>query len=116
MVINQPYTGFIRVPFEPPCRLVGEKGTREGRLCNISVKGLYVTVEPIPEVGERYDVHFYLPNDEKPVQTQVVVAWRNTERDRKVLRLPLGCGLHFLKLSAYDFERIGDFVNTSSAG
>jgi len=113
-VINQPYTGFIRVPYEPPCRLVGAQGTCEGRLCNISVKGLYVTVLPIPSLGEVYEVYFSLPEDENPVRTRVQVAWRNTERDRKILRLPLGCGLQFLDLSPSDYERISAFVNARS--
>jgi hypothetical protein len=29
-----------------------------------------------------------------------------------MLRLPLGCGLHFLDLGAYDQERIADFVDS----
>jgi hypothetical protein len=111
MVINQPFTGFIRVPYEPPCRLVGPKGTREGRLCNISVKGVYVTLSPIPGVGETFRISFNLPDDEKPVESTVEVAWRNTERDRKVLRLPLGCGLHFLDLRPADQERVAAFVD-----
>lgn len=111
-MINQPYTGFIRVPYEPPCRLVGAKGAQEGRLCNISVKGVYVTLAPIANVGEVLRLTFNLPDDGKPVDVQVEVAWRNTERDRKVLRLPLGCGLHFLDLSPADFERIAAFVDT----
>jgi len=111
MVINQPFTGFIRVPYEPPCRLVGPKGAREGRLCNISVKGVYVTLSPIPSVGETFRISFNLPDDEKPVESTVEVAWRNTERDRKVLRLPLGCGLHFLDLSPADQERVAAFVD-----
>jgi hypothetical protein len=112
-MVHQPFTGFIRVPYEPPCRLTGPKGGgREGRLCNISVKGVYVTVSPIPNVGEVFRVSFKLPHDEKPVEVQAEVAWRNTERDRKVLRLPLGCGLHFLDLSPSDRERVAAFVNT----
>ena len=85
-------------------------GTREGRLCNISVKGVYVTLSPIPSVGETFRISFNLPDDEKPVESTVEVAWRNTERDRKVLRLPLGCGLHFLDLSPADQERVAAFV------
>ena len=38
-------------------------------------------------------------------------AWRNTERDRKMLRLPLGCGLHFLDLSPADLDRVATFVD-----
>ncbi|PYQ25737.1 MAG: hypothetical protein DMF81_01435 [Acidobacteria bacterium] len=111
-MLNQPYTGFIRVPYEPPCRLAGKKGAQEGRLCNISVKGVYVTVDPIPDVGDLFRLSFNLPDDEKPVEVEAEVAWRNTERDRKVLRLPLGCGLHFLNLGAHDYERIASFVDT----
>ena len=111
-MINQPYTGFIRVPYEPPCRLVGAKGAQEGRLCNISVKGVYVMLAPIPNVGEVLRLTFNLPDDERPVDVQVEVAWRNTGRDRKVLRLPLGCGLHFLDLSPADLERVAAFVDT----
>jgi PilZ domain len=111
-VINQPYTGFIRVPYEPPCRLIGARGAVEGRLCNISTKGVYVTVNPIPDVGEMFRLTFNLPADPKPVDVQVEVAWRNTERDRKMLRLPLGCGLHYVDLSAPDEQRIAAFVDS----
>jgi len=111
-MVSQPTTGFIRVPYEPPCRLTGPQGAHEGRLCNISVKGVYVTVDPIPNVGEMFRISFNLPDDERPVEADVEVAWRNTERDRKVLRLPLGCGLHFLSLGPHDRERIAAFVNS----
>jgi hypothetical protein len=57
-----------------------------------------------------FRLSFNLPEDPKPVDVQVEVAWRNTERDRKMLRLPLGCGLHFLDLGAHDQERIAAFV------
>jgi PilZ domain-containing protein len=115
-MLNQPFTGFIRVPYEPPCRLVGPKGAQEGRLCNISVKGVYVTLAPIPNVGEAFRISFNLPDDEKPVEAAVEVAWRNTERDRKVLRLPLGCGLHFIDLSPADQERVAAFVEAHRQG
>lgn len=115
-MVNQPYTGFIRVPYEPPCRLSGSKGAQEGRLCNISVKGVYVTLDPIPSVGEVFLLSFNLPDGDKPVEVGVEVAWRNTERDRKMLRLPLGCGLHFLGLSAEDEERIAAFVKSRTSG
>jgi hypothetical protein len=111
-MVSQPYTGFIRVPYEPPCRLVGKEAVRAGQLCNISVKGVYVTIDPIPGVGEVFRLSFNLPDDEKPVEVDAEVAWRNTERDRKVLRLPLGCGLHFLNLLRHDYERIAAFVDT----
>jgi hypothetical protein len=111
-MVSQPSTGFIRVPYEPPCLLTGPNGEQEGRLSNISVKGVYVTVDPIPNVGEMLRISFNLPDDEKPVETDVEVAWRNTERDRKVLRLPLGCGIHFLSLGPYDRERIAAFVDS----
>jgi len=111
-MVDQPYTGFIRVPYEPPCRLTGTNGSFEGRLCNISVKGVYVTMNPIPDVGEVFRLSFGLPEDPKPMQVQAQVAWRNTERDRKMLRLPLGCGLHFLDLGAHDRARIAAFVDS----
>ena len=111
-MVNQPYTGFIRVPYEPPCRLTGPRGAVEGRLCNISVRGVYVTLNPIPSVGELFRLSFNLTEDPKPVEVQVEVAWRNSERDRKVLRLPLGCGLHFLDLGAEDQKRIAAFVES----
>ena len=57
---------------------------------------------PHPERGETFGISFNLLDDEKPVEVTVEVAWRNTERDRKMLRLPLGCGLHFIDLSAVD--------------
>ena len=75
-----------------------------------------MTVSPIPNVGDLFRITFNLLDDEKPVESQVEVAWRNTERDRKVLQLPLGCGLHFLDLDPADEERIAAFVEAYRQG
>jgi uncharacterized protein (TIGR02266 family) len=106
-MLNQPYSKVVRVPYVQRCRLVRRGGSRRALLCNVSVLGVYVTLdEPLPELGEELEVSFLLPGEADPVQSAAIVTWQNREPSRKLDSLPQGCGLKFIGLGDADRERL----------
>jgi len=102
-----------RIPFVRRCRLEPKAGDPcEGLLCNLSVLGVYVTVDPIPALGSWLTVSFALPGNEALVSVEAMVSWCNTTQNHKVHSLPPGCGLRFLTLTLADKERIQRLVDT----
>jgi Tfp pilus assembly protein PilZ len=75
-----------------------------GVVCNLSVKGTYVAIKPVPKVGEQVVVALELPWLAEPMTMDAVVCWDNS--DSKVHGLPPGCGLEFLATTREDQERI----------
>lgn len=78
---------------------------------NLSVRGVYVVVDPAPALGRKVRIAFSLPNEKRPVMAEARVAWRNPGskwrgRGAKVFGLPPGCGLEFLVVDRADLERI----------
>jgi len=107
-------SGFTRVPYVQPCRLVGFSGVFEGTLRNISVVGVYVAVEPVLGFGDAVRISFALPGGGPAVEAGAQVTWQNPEQSRKKTALPAGCGLRFTAIAPGDRERIealvkGDF-------
>jgi hypothetical protein len=105
----------MRVPCVRPCRLsLGEHGIErslEGFLCNVSQLGVYVAVDPVPEVGDKGQITFALDEGEPPIEAQVEVAWRNVlAASSRACSLPQGCGLRFTTLTARARERIGKLI------
>jgi hypothetical protein len=109
--ITQPASGMRRVPYVRACRLSRSGGVLSGMTCNISVLGVFVTVDPIPELGERVQVRFPLPGNETPVEFDALVTWRNTRQEHKVHSLPTGCGLRLLATTPEQQKRIETLVN-----
>lgn len=84
---------------------------RKGTVWNLSTKGLYMVIDPPPEVGIRVRISFGLPDDDEPVKAEVRIAWCNPRSARKgsgsaAFGLPPGCGLEFLVIDAADVARI----------
>jgi uncharacterized protein (TIGR02266 family) len=104
------YSNLRRVPYVRQCRLVRGEQALSGLVCNISVMGVYVTTDPIPEVGERLRVCFPLPGGETLADVSAVVTWQNTLQRHRVHSLPPGCGVRFLDLSTAHRDRIDAFV------
>jgi Tfp pilus assembly protein PilZ len=100
IAVPAPHTGFIRVPYVEPCLLVSDQGTREGVLCNLSRAGAFVTLEPIPPLGEQVRLFFKTPGRPEPVVIDGEVAWINSEGSPKARSLPPGCGVRFLDREA----------------
>ena len=95
--VPKPYTGFIRIPYVQPCALRGEDDVHEGLLCNLSLVGAYVTVDPIPLAGEQLRLAFKACGH--PVEIPSEVAWVNAEEPHSAAGLPPGCGLRFGDMS-----------------
>ena len=105
-----PYSGITRIPFVQPCLLVGGDGAWEGVLCNLSLLGAYVAVDPIPPTSERVRLLFKVPRDEQPLDAPCEVVWGNAEEPQRAGGLPPGCGLRFVDLGAPARERIEDLI------
>jgi hypothetical protein len=107
---SEPRTDKVRIPFVAPCVLSSPAGLSKGNVCNLSTSGVYVSVDPIPEVGATTIVAFRLPGLEDLFERAAVVAWRNVEGPGMVRALPPGCGLRFANLSHSDREHLADLV------
>jgi CheY-like chemotaxis protein len=110
--VRQPGSGLSRIPFAQPCHLEGVEGHRDAKTCNLSPAGIYITLEPVPDVGEGFVISLSLPGREVPLTVDSVVTWRNALWDRRVLGLPPGCGLQFLGLSSQDLQHIHALVKS----
>jgi hypothetical protein len=103
-----------RIAAAEPCEIEGYPGCR-GIVWNLSSRGLYMVVDPPPELGIRVRVSFGLPNDDKPVRAEARIAWCNPRSPRRgsglaAFGLPPGCGLEFLVISPEDLARIEKHV------
>jgi hypothetical protein len=110
IAVPPPHTGLIRIPYVQPCLLVGADGTWEGVVCNLSLAGAYVTVDPIPPKAERLRLLFKTPGHELPLQIDTEVVWENADEPRRAEGLPPGCGIRFVELTLDARERIEDLV------
>jgi len=110
-MLNQPRTGFTRIPYAQRCRLTRGGTSADGVLCNVSVLGIYVTIDPLPPVGETLEVSFTLPGGGEPITAPGVVTWQNPEEPGLAKMLPPGCGIRFESLRPQDRERIERLVS-----
>jgi DNA-binding NarL/FixJ family response regulator len=110
--VREPSSGLSRIPFAQPCQLHGVKGRWVATTCDLSAAGVYVALEPVPDIGENFVVSFPLPGRAAPVSADSVVTWHNAPWDRRVLDLPPGCGLRFLSLASPDLQQIHTLVRS----
>jgi len=99
-----------RVDCFEPCFIAGE-AVMETSTCNVSTKGVFVKLDPLPEPGTHLWISFSLPKEEAPIAAEVRVVWQNPPSDGSGLgsrapKLPPGCGLEFLDIEETDLERI----------
>jgi len=109
-MLNQPHTGFTRIPYAQRCRVTHGGTMTEGVLCNISVLGVYIAIEPVPEAGTEVELSFMLPGGGDPVDAKGTVIWQNPENPERAEMLPPGCGIRFVSLSRPDLRRIEQIV------
>ena len=110
-MLNQPHTGFTRIPYAQRCRVASGGSTAEGVLCNISVLGVYVALDALPEPGSEVELSFALPGGGDPVDAKGTVTWQNPEDPERAEMLPSGCGIRFTTLSTKDLKRIEQLVS-----
>jgi len=68
-------------------------------LININVLGCYVALDELPRLGQRLVCRFRLPENQKEVVVEGVVAWTNPRQQHPVHSLPPGFGVSFRNLS-----------------
>jgi Tfp pilus assembly protein PilZ len=105
-----PHSGVTRIPYVQPCLMVGEQSAWEGVLCNLSVSGAYVTVDPIPPQGERIRLLFKAPRALDLVEAQCEVVWANPEEPCRAENLPPGCGVRFDDMTTSAREQIAQLI------
>jgi Tfp pilus assembly protein PilZ len=105
-----PHSGLIRIPYVQPCLLVGADAAWEGVLCNLSLLGVYVAVDPIPPRGESLHLFFKAPGAEQPLDAPCEVVWENPQEPGVAEALPPGCGLRFGQISPPVRERVEQLV------
>jgi Tfp pilus assembly protein PilZ len=105
-------TGLLRVPFIRRCALQFD-GVALGHafLVNINVLGTYVARDEMPRLGEHVNVRFRVPDSEREVEVEGVVAWLNPRQQHPVHSLPPGFGVSFRELSDANRQAIENVVD-----
>ncbi len=107
-----PYSGQRRIPFVTSCTLFTDSATSSyGVLCNLSLSGAFVAVEPTPPLKTRLRLAFSLPRIARPVVILCEVAWINPKGAAARDGLPPGCGLRFISLAQEALVRIGALID-----
>ena len=92
--------GLLRVPFIVRCALhLGGADLGSAYLVNINILGSYVARDDLPHLGDVLSVRFRIPETEREVQLEGVVAWLNPRQQHPVHSLPPGFGVSFRELS-----------------
>ena len=107
----EPQPDKVRIPFVTPCVVSGPRGLARGSVCNLSANGVFITADPVPELGEAVIVAFRLPGGEDLFERAAVVAWLNCDGPGRVRALPPGCGLRFANLSEPDRELLATLIH-----
>lgn len=107
---RQPRSGFTRIPYVQRCSVRVGGAQVAGLVCNISVLGLYLHLEKLPEVGTRVTVEFTLPDGGPPIAAEAAVTWTNAVEPERVEELPQGCGLRFTTLAPDEVRRLASLV------
>ncbi len=109
--MNQPWTGFLRVACNDPCRVEYARDKFDAVVWNVSVQGAYLALgQLLPEKGETIRVTFLLDGEPVPIVARARVAWLNPPEapgaGRYAWALPPGCGVQFIALQDADHGRI----------
>lgn len=107
---RQPRSGFTRIPYVQSCRVRSGGEERVGLLCNVSVLGVYLYLDPRPEIGTPVQLEFPLPDGGPEVAADALVTWVNDFAPDHVEELPQGCGLRFTALAPVDVRRLHALV------
>jgi Tfp pilus assembly protein PilZ len=103
----------VRVPFVHGCLLTTRSRTRGGLVCNLSVLGVYVTLdEPLPERGDHVHLLVQLPGTNPVLEADTVVTWQNRAPASGADSLPAGVGLRFVALAPVYKERVDGLVQS----
>lgn len=79
---------------------------------DISVGGLYVRSETIPDSGMELRISLNLPGTLSRIRAKGRVAWINCGEERKKTRLPSGFGLEFTQIDTDCLKEIRHYIET----
>jgi Tfp pilus assembly protein PilZ len=98
--VDRRATGLMRVPFIVRCALQFD-GAPLGHayLVNINILGSYVARDDLPHLGAHVTLRFRIPETEREVELEGVVAWVNPRQQHPVHSLPPGFGVSFRELT-----------------
>jgi len=111
-VYRQPRSGFTRIPYVQRCQVEHDGVKRSGLICNVSVLGCYLQVDPLPQVGAEMALSFQLLDDDRPIVARATVTWINGRLPERAESLPQGCGLRFTRLEPADLRRLSAMVTS----
>lgn len=88
-------------------------GTGEGggaSSADISVGGLYIRSDTIPELGSDLRISLTLPGARACINAKARIAWLNCGEDRKKTRLPSGFGIEFTEIDTDCLKEIRWYI------
>jgi len=109
-------SGFARVPFVRPCAVVSDGAEHAGLVCNLSLLGAYVHLDPMPALRDPVRMRFELPDGEAPVEVVATVSWIHDASAGNTSTLPIGCGLRFVEIAPADLRRLAGLVAAFPSG
>ena len=101
-----------RIPYIQKCIVRSPGSELTGVLCNLSVAGAYVGMEPIPNVGDIVSVEFLLPGNDVAVVVDAQFIWRNAMRKSPIHSLPVGGGARFFGLGVNERRRLEEAIRS----
>ena len=101
-----------RIPLIRKCIVRSGDTEVTGLLCNMSVAGAYVGMEPIPNVGDIVSLEFLLPGNDEPVVVAAQFIWRNAVRRSPIHSLPVGGGATFVGLGMNERRRLEEMIRS----
>lgn len=97
----------LRVPCEFPAQVRLRNGkSLEAQVRNISPWGVFISLDPLPEVGETIEIEIQTPEGNKIIRPGRVKWLRQTDKESGDRKLLSGAGV---LLNALPFEREDDY-------
>jgi hypothetical protein len=101
----------LRIPFVRRCRLRRHDAENEAMLLDLSLRGVYVATDVLPEIGAELDVCFTVPGNVRELILKGTVAWVQREQTHPVHGLPQGYGIRFSRLGVEDVRLIARTIH-----
>jgi hypothetical protein len=73
---------------------------------DLSVNGIYIMTEMLPNEGESLTVSFRVPSNDRVLRMRGVVAWLNPKQSHPVHSLPAGFGFCFIQTTPEDMKLV----------
>lgn len=79
------------------------------KIINLSIGGAFICHEDLKPIGTTVNISFKLPNHEKQIETEAVVAW-SYKQGTKTKPSGTGMGVKFTKIKPEDQKKIQEYV------